>query len=224
MNKRVFLVVGLVALLFAVIGAGAALAQGPQDRPVGRMTEQAFVDADGDGLCDECGQAAQMGGRWTDKRGNADAEALGYGVGRDADWHSVNLLTLVAEELDMSEADVRAALAEGQTFAQVIEANGGSVDSVADAYVAARKAVLDQFVADGRLTQEQADEMLADAQAEILEHLQNTASQGAQGRWGGEIPQRGSMAQGGGRGMRGQGLGTERGMGYNGECPVEPEI
>ncbi len=61
MNKRMVLVLGLVALLL-VVGAGAALAQGNQERFAGRGANGAFVDADGDGICDLCGETVQLGG------------------------------------------------------------------------------------------------------------------------------------------------------------------
>ncbi len=215
MNKRMFLVLGLVALLL-VVGAGAALAQGNQDRFAGRGANEGFVDADGDGLCDLCGETAQMGGRMRGMRGNAQS-GLGYGVGRDPAWHEVNLVTIVAETLEISEDDVRAALAEGQTFAEIIDAKGGEEQDVVDAYVAARTELLNQYVADGKLTQEQADAMLANMAEEVAEHLQSGANCGVGGGWNSGTAQRGGRM--GGRGMMG---GARGGRGYNGNCPVQP--
>lgn len=209
MNKRMVLVLGLVALLL-VVGAGAALAQVNQDRFAGRGANGAFVDADGDGICDLCGEAVQLGGCM---RGNASA-GLGYGVGRDPAWHEVNLVTVVAETLEISEADVRAALAEGQTFAQIIADNGGEEQDVVDAYVAARTELLNQYVTDGKLTQEQADAMLANMAEEVEEHLQGSANCGLGAGWNSGAARRGGGRMGG-RGM----MGGARG-GYNRSCPA----
>jgi len=66
-----------------------------------------------------------------------------------------------AETLNMSAKDFVQALRQGQTPAQIAEAHGSSGQPLIDAIVAAEKARLDKAVADGKLTQEKADAILA---------------------------------------------------------------
>ena len=66
-----------------------------------------------------------------------------------------------AETLDMPVQDFVQAMREGQTPAQIAEAHGSSGQALVDAIVAAEKARLDQAVADGKITQERADRILA---------------------------------------------------------------
>jgi phage-related minor tail protein len=61
----------------------------------------------------------------------------------------------------------------GQTPAQIAEAHGSSGDALIDAIVTAEKARLDKAVAEGRLTQEQADEILANLTEKATEWVQN---------------------------------------------------
>jgi 3-hydroxyacyl-CoA dehydrogenase len=57
----------------------------------------------------------------------------------------------------MSIGDVGKALRSGQTLEEIAQAHGKTVQEVVDAILAAQRARLDQAVADGKLTQEQAD-------------------------------------------------------------------
>lgn len=66
-----------------------------------------------------------------------------------------------AETLQMPVKDFVQALRSGQTPAQIAEAHDSSGQALVDAIVAAEKAHLDKAVADGKLTQEKADEILA---------------------------------------------------------------
>lgn len=71
-----------------------------------------------------------------------------------------------------SAADVWAALADGTTLEEVITGGGSNVDDVVAETLARREAALDELVADGRLTQEQADAMLARMEEEIREQIE----------------------------------------------------
>lgn len=73
-------------------------------------------------------------------------------------------LSIVADALGISEADLRAALEDGDTIAEVAAAHDVDPQKAIDALVAAHKARLDEAVADGDLTQAQADERLARAE------------------------------------------------------------
>jgi hypothetical protein len=105
----------------------------------------------------------------------------------------------IAEELGLSVEEFETALASGQTVWQIAETQGISVETLQAAMLAARTDILAQAVADGVLTQAQADAMLA--------HMSARTTQG--GGWG--------M----GRGMMGRGTG-QRG-GYAGNCPYATE-
>jgi hypothetical protein len=73
-------------------------------------------------------------------------------------------LSTVAEALGLSEDDLRTALEDGRSLAEVAEEQGVDTQEVVDAIVAAQRERLDEAVADGDLTQEQADEIAADAE------------------------------------------------------------
>jgi sulfur carrier protein ThiS len=69
-------------------------------------------------------------------------------------------LEVLAEALGMSEDDLRAALEDGQTVPELIEAEGFSVEAVADDLKAAIVSRVELAVADGKVKEENADEML----------------------------------------------------------------
>ncbi len=93
----------------------------------------------------------------------------------------------IAKALGLSVEEFEAALASGQTVWQIAEAQGVSVEALQSAMQTAHADILAQAVADGTLTQEQADAMLARMNAHI--------AQG--GRWG---MGRGNGPQGGNSG------------------------
>jgi hypothetical protein len=72
-------------------------------------------------------------------------------------------LEAAAEAIGIEASALRSALQDGQTIAQVAEANDVAVQTVIDAIVAEMNSHLDEAVTNGRLTQEQADEMKANA-------------------------------------------------------------
>ena len=91
----------------------------------------------------------------------------GHGGGRD--------LAAAATALSMTEEDLRTALeADGATLATVAEEHGVAVDTLIDALVTAGQERINQAVADGDLTQEQADERLADLETRITDRVNST--------------------------------------------------
>jgi len=78
-------------------------------------------------------------------------------------------LDAAADVLGITQDELRAALEDGQSIAQVAEANGVDVQTVIDALVADVRAHLDEEVAEGDLTQAEADEKLAEATERITE-------------------------------------------------------
>ena len=67
-----------------------------------------------------------------------------------------------AEAIGITSEELRTALRDGSTIAEVAEANDVDVQAVVDAMVAAAEARLDQAVEDGRLTEAEAEEKAAD--------------------------------------------------------------
>ena len=76
-----------------------------------------------------------------------------------------------AEAIGIDEADLRAALEDGDTIADVAEANGVDVDDVIESMVEAKEVHIAEKVEEGRITQEEADEKLADVEAKITDRV-----------------------------------------------------
>lgn len=109
-------------------------------------------------------------------------------------------LDLVAETIGIDVEDLRAALEDGQTIAEVAVDNGVAADTVVDVLVAEMETKLDEAVADGHLTEEEAAEKLAGAadraQALVDGELPPGGPRGfgGPGRFGGPPPIEGSDA------------------------------
>jgi polyhydroxyalkanoate synthesis regulator phasin len=87
-------------------------------------------------------------------------------------------LAAAAAVLGLSEDELHTALeAEGITLAQIAEDQGVAIDTVIDALVQAQEEDIARAVEDGRLTQEQADERLADLKERITDRV-NSADRG----------------------------------------------
>ncbi len=76
-----------------------------------------------------------------------------------------------AAAIGIEEADLRTALDNGDTIADVAAANGVDVDDVIDAMVDSKAEHLAEKVEEGRITQAEADEKLADAEARITDRV-----------------------------------------------------
>lgn len=92
---------------------------------------------------------------------------------------------IVADTLGLTEQEVREAISNGQTLAQLAEANGSSADELVDAILADIKSHMDEKVAAGDLTQEEADARLAEAETRVAEFVNNTKPPRGPGRPGG---------------------------------------
>ena len=101
------------------------------------------------------------------------------------------LVDIVAELTGLSADEVQAERAAGKSAADIAEANGSSAEEVVSAALETRKTPLDERVADGTLTQEQAD-LMYDRMSERLTERVSTDETGRPS-WGG---------MGGGRGGR----------------------
>ncbi|MFP5334153.1 MAG: hypothetical protein ACLGIV_02470 [Actinomycetes bacterium] len=87
-----------------------------------------------------------------------------HGLGRALDT--------AAETLGVTTDELRDALRDGQTLAEVAEAQGVEVDALVDALVAAAQERLDEAVSDGRITQERADEIAGTLEERIAQHVE----------------------------------------------------
>jgi hypothetical protein len=88
-------------------------------------------------------------------------------------------LAVAAEAIGITEDELRAALEDGQSIAEVAEANGADVEAVIDALVADATAAIDEAVAAGDLDAERAEEIKAGLEERI------TAAVNGEGPFGG---------------------------------------
>lgn len=91
-------------------------------------------------------------------------------------------LEVAADAIGITEEELRTALRDGGTLAEVAEANGVDPQAVIDALVAELQTRLDEKVADGDLTQEEADEKLASGIERITERMTSTPPEPGEGR------------------------------------------
>ena len=132
---------------------------------------------------------------------------LGFGGhGHDGLGH----LSAAAAYLGLSESDLQTQLASGKSLADIAKAQGKSVDGLVAALLAAEKKELDAAVAAGRLTQTQADQMLANAKQRLTGMVNGTMT----GHWG--------MGPGGGMGHGDRWGGSGSGRGSFGTTPSSP--
>jgi hypothetical protein len=105
------------------------------------------------------------------------------GIGGHGGHHGGRLdLATAATALGMTEDELRTALdADGATLAQVAEDQGVAVGTLIDALVKAEQERIAQAVEDGRLTQAEADERLADLSERITDRVNSAAPEGRHG-------------------------------------------
>jgi hypothetical protein len=106
----------------------------------------------------------------------------GRGDGGPGRHELVSDESVVAKAIGISESDLAAAVAKGQTWAQVAQAHGVSVQKVIDALVADGKTELADEVKSGRLTQAQADAMQAGLVQRVTDQVNGMHPGGGPGR------------------------------------------
>ena len=94
---------------------------------------------------------------------------MGRGLGGES-----LLLTVAAEKLGMTEAELMTELHGGNTIAGLAEEKGVDTQVITDAYLAQWKEKLDAQVADGTLTREEADAKLAEKTEAVPDRLTST--------------------------------------------------
>ncbi len=93
-------------------------------------------------------------------------------------------MAVAAKVLGIDEAALRTELQSGKTIADVAKAKGIDSAKIISAIVDAQKADVAQAVADGKLTQAQADQILADAETHATNHVNSSKLMGPGGRGG----------------------------------------
>jgi polyhydroxyalkanoate synthesis regulator phasin len=204
MRKKKYVATGLLAGLTAGIGAGfvvsqtgAAGASAPsvieaaalQDDDTGTTTDDTSTTAGprrpGDRIREVLAPLVEDG-TLTEAQLDAVVDALvaarpehgpgrGHGPGHHRGPRGAHLDT-VAEVLGISVEDLRTRLEAGETIAEIA---GERTQAVIDALVAEATDRINQGVADGRITQEEADEKLADLTQRITDHVNNGRRQPA---------------------------------------------
>lgn len=170
------------AALVAVVGGGGAIAA-TQLTP--KQESEALLNDAADELGVEPSEltdalekalsnrvdAAVAAGRLTEAQGEAMKQRIasgdvplvglgGRGFGHGGQHHHASL-GAAASYLGMTEANVRTALGNGQTLAQLAQARDKSIDGLVAAMTKAETAKLDAAVKAGRLTDAQRDSIVA---------------------------------------------------------------
>ncbi len=198
-STKIKIVAGAVASI-AVAGGGAAIAATQTWSP--REESQAVID-DAAGqlgiqpseLSDALRKAlenrvdqAVEDGRLTEAQADALKERIdsgaaplifggfgGPGFGHGHFGHFADL-DAAATYLGLTEAELRAELEDGKTLAEIAKGEGKSVSGLVQALVKEAKARIDEVVADGRLTQAQADELEEDLEERITDFVNGELS------------------------------------------------
>jgi len=125
-------------------------------------------------------------------RGMMGRGMMGRGLGMMGDSED-SLIAVAADKLSMTVDELTTQLKDGKTVADLAQEKGVDLQTMFDAFLAARQETLSQAVTDGKITQEQADQMLEHMRDMIEDHLN------------GEMPMYGPGGCGGhgGRGMMG---------------------
>lgn len=142
--KKLVGTVAVLALASLLVFNGVAFAQGPQPN------------------------APQTQGDWPSWVGGMLGRGMRghWGLGPDD-----SLLSIAARVLDKTQIELAQELRDGKTLAEIA---GDKLDEIISQAVEARKANLDQAVANGKLSQAQADAMLALMKANLEQRAQQS--------------------------------------------------
>jgi len=133
-----------------------------------------------------------------------------------------SLLDVAAEQLNLEVDDLRAELQDGKSIAEVAEAQGVDPQTIADAYMAKVSENLVEAVAEERITQEQADQMLKRMEEQVKAQLDSTCGGFWPGGFGGKMPK--GLERGyGGRGGRAMPFDDSGARGFGGRGPMLPD-
>ncbi len=138
----------------------------------------------------------------TDTESTSPVVCAGARMGQSIRDAGARLVDVVADLTGLPVGDIQAERAEGASVADIAEANGVSTEDVVAKALDERKAILDAKVADGTITQEQAD-LAYDRMTERLTDRVTTDEIGRP-EWAGQGCGQGGV--GAGRGQGGMGL------------------
>jgi len=99
--------------------------------------------------------------------------------------HGFHHLAAAAAYLGLTEAELRTQLSDDKTMADIAKARGKTVAGLVAALVADEKKELQAAVSSGRITQAQADEHLANAEARFTDLVNGTRPEGGRHGFGG---------------------------------------
>ena len=185
MNRKIglFAALGVVVLLVSSLVAGVALAQGGGEgdaqgqresfaaRVAAHLgvTEQQLVDAFKAArleMLDEAVAAGKISPEKADQIRERIEESKGLGLRPGIGMRHWRMRALggivksVADTLDMTPREIVQDLRQGQSLAEIAQAKGVSIDTLKSVILDAADEKLDQAVADGKLTQDQADKIM----------------------------------------------------------------
>lgn len=128
-----------------------------------------------------------------------------HGYGMQGGAFAGAMPAVLADALGLTVEEFHAARADGQTVAEIAAAQGVELADVVAAALAPRADALAQAVADGRITQEQADAMLATMAEHMAANFQNQegSNRGGCGMMGGAYGPSGEAGTFGRHGHRG---------------------
>lgn len=210
MTRKRMLRLGMMVALVLALALAAGVVAAQQEGPGGPGSGPGA----GPGTGGPGGQGAGPGGPGAGPGnpgvgpGNPGVGPGGQGAGYGDRFGSVarfEWVEIISDETGLTITEIRDLLADGNTLAQIITDNGGSVDAVVDAAMAELAEHLAEAVEDGRITQAEADAILAAAPDRIDTALNTTFD--------------GGFGFGYGPGETGMGLGDCMGLGMGtGDC------
>ncbi len=128
-------------------------------------------------VLDEAVVAGEITQDQADRMRNRLDKAHGFGgmgrMGRGLGGESL-LLTVAADKLGMTQDELMTSLRDGKTIAGLAEEKGIDTQVISDAYLAQWKEKLDAQVADGTITQDQADATLKAKTEALTDRLTST--------------------------------------------------
>ncbi len=167
MKHTKIITIGLIAILILALSAVFVLAQDINNPTPPTFGPGGMWGSDNDGY----GRNGMMGGGMMGGRGH-------FGGGM---MDGFSMLDIIAQELGLTVDEVQTELASGITIAQLAENHDVAVEDLIAAVSAAHQAQLNQAVADGWMTQEQADwmqEHMADMIDDHIDQSWGTSGQG----------------------------------------------
>ena len=178
---RKMIVAGAVLVSALSASAWAQTATKPtQQKPAQTFAGPRFVDANGDGVCDNFaageGLGRGMGGGFGRGMGGGFGRGMRGGLGGNFAFgqNGASLIDVAARLTGQAPSAVAEALRNGQSFAQISAASGKSAQDLVEAAMAERKTVVGQAVSQGRLTPQQADQVMALMRTRIESNLEGT--------------------------------------------------